>query len=675
MLNIDYEVVKKRGRNPIEYVNLPIMFDIESTSTYVKEHKFACMYAWGLGISDKYYTTGRTWEEFIHLCEELVQYFNLHTKRRIIIYVHNLAFEFQFFRKYFEWEKVFALDVRKVVYTLTSNGIEFRCSYILSGYSLEKLGDKLNFNKLVGDLDYSKVRHYKTDLSIQEWEYIKRDVDIGVKYISEKIKEDGDITKILLTKTSYVRKYCRDNCMKGPKYKMYKNFINNLRLTDKEYLQLKRAFQGGFVHANAIKSGEIIDDVDSWDLCSSYPSVMVCEKFPMSTGTIYKIKDETDFREKLENYCCLFDIKLENVKLKDDVFDSPISVSRCISSINVIEDNGRVYKADSLIITVTELDFKVYEKFYNWDNLQIANFRIYKKSYLPTDLVKSILKLYVDKTTLKDVKGQEYEYGISKEFINSTYGMIVTDIVRDDIEYIEDWSCSSPDVKEKIDEYNEQQSRFLFYPWGVWVTAYARYNVFSAIYNIGEDYIYSDTDSVKFENAHKHLNYFNRYNKVIANKHKQAMLYHNLDYNKYIEPKTKDGVKKVLGVWEHDGSYRRFKTLGAKRYIFEDTKNKLNVTVSGIKKRSLITYLENNSNDIIEMFNKFNNSLNVSKIETGKNTHTYIDNELMFEVTDYLGNSACIYEKSSVHLESVEFTLSLSDKYINFLTGIKELQK
>ena len=47
---------------------------------------------------------------------------------------------------------------------------------------------------------------------------------------------------------------------------------------------------------------------------------------------------------------------------------------------------------------------------YKWEKIRIYNFRRYKKDYLPTDFVKAILKLYRDKTTLKDVTGKEIQY-------------------------------------------------------------------------------------------------------------------------------------------------------------------------------------------------------------------------------------------------------------------------
>ncbi|MFV3037545.1 hypothetical protein ACNI5A_30920, partial [Klebsiella pneumoniae] len=77
------------------------------------------------------------------MLSEIVDILELCPKKRIIIYVHNLAYEFQFFREMLDWEKVFSIDLRKPIYGVTKTGLEFRCSYLLSGYSLAKLGEQL----------------------------------------------------------------------------------------------------------------------------------------------------------------------------------------------------------------------------------------------------------------------------------------------------------------------------------------------------------------------------------------------------------------------------------------------------------------------------------------------------------------------------------------------------
>ena len=104
----NFEVPTIRTNKKIEYLNIESAFDIETTSDIIDGHKVAYMYIWMFGIKlGNEVVYGRTWEDFTNLCERLQQIYNLNSERRLVIYVHNLGYEFQFMRKYFEWENVF----------------------------------------------------------------------------------------------------------------------------------------------------------------------------------------------------------------------------------------------------------------------------------------------------------------------------------------------------------------------------------------------------------------------------------------------------------------------------------------------------------------------------------------------------------------------------------------
>ena len=681
----------------IKYFNVPCSFDIETSSFFRltgngELEKTAIMYEWTFGIYGAV-IVGREWGEFVSMLETICNELNLTNEKRLIVYVHNLSYEFQFMRKWLKWEKVFSLDNRKPIYALTTNGIEFRCSYLLSGYSLEKLGDDLrtyHVKKLVGVLDYEKIRHNKTPLTQDEIAYCVNDVRVVMAYIAERIEQDGGISRIPLTKTGYVRNYCRNSCFyeqgisrkKSFKRARYMDVMKGLRLTPDEYDQLKRAFQGGFTHANPFYSRKVVSGVTSFDFTSSYPCVMLSEQFPMSSSECVEITSKEQFEKNLKLYCCLFDV--EFIGLQSRLwFDSYLSLSRCREVKDAVVNNGRVVSASHLITTVTEQDFKIIKQFYTWEHLKIGTFRRYKKDYLPTDFVKAILKLYRDKTTLKDVDGKEIEYLKSKEMLNSCYGMAVTDIVRPKIIYSEDeWQPPKPPIIENaIKKYNDSRSRFLFYPWGVWVTAYARRNLFTGICEFGNDYVYSDTDSVKVLNAEKHADYIRRYNEAIRAKLVRAMEYHGINPDA-IEPETVEHVKKCLGVWDFDGHYEQFKTLGAKRYLVkyshdernpEKKRGTFNLTVSGLNKKTCVPYLleKYGENGI---FDAFNNELYIPPEYTGKNTHTYIDEPRTGTVVDYLGVTGEYDERSGVHLEKSDYSLKISREYLDYLLDIKTIE-
>ena len=666
MLETDFIKTNKK----VEYLNMPISFDIETSSFYKGDEKVSIMYVWMVNING-YNIVGRKWSEFETLCNKISEVFSLSTNRRAIVYVHNLAYEFQFICKRFNWLKVFAIDVRKPVYALTDLGIEFRCSYLLSGYSLERLGDNLlkyKVNKLVGNLDYSKIRHSETVLTEDELLYCINDVKVVSAYIQERIEHDGDITKLPLTKTGYVRQHCKYSCFgRGKRQnRLYKKMIQSMTLECKEYEQLKRAFQGGFTHANPFYSGKVIENVSSFDFTSSYPTVMISEKFPMMKGERVNITSTNQFDTYLKLYCCLFDVIIEGLESRY-YFDSYISLSRTWDTVRPVVNNGRIVRADKVCMTITEQDYMIINAMYTWDSMKVGNFVIYRKSYLPTQFVTTLLDMYKDKTMLKGIQGKDYEYARSKEMLNSAYGMIVTDICRDDISFVNDeWDSVTPSLEKMINKYNTSKSRFLFYPWGVWVTSYARRNLFTGILECKEDYIYSDTDSIKIINADSHMSYIDKYNNIITQKLLAAMNFHGLDDDN-IFPLTMKGDIKPLGIWDYEGTYDKFKTLGAKRYLVESN-GEYHLTVSGLRKQIAIEYMIQQSDDI---FDFFNDDMYIPKGHTGKMIHTYIDDLREGEIEDYNGIVSDYSEKSSVHLEPCDYSLKISHTYADYLMGLE----
>ena len=665
-----------RDNKRIEYYNVPAGFDIEVSSFYQgekkPENKRGIMYIWQFGIFNLV-TTGRTWKEFEVLISMLQKILSLGENRRLVVYVHNLPYEFQFIRKHFDWDEVFILTERKPVYA-TTGGIEFRCSLKLAGgkalANVAKDLQKYKVEKAVGNLDYEQIRTPLTPLTEKELLYCENDIRVILCYIQEKIEQDGDITKIPLTNTGYVRNYCRKECYS--RWKPYRKVMESLTLEADEYSQLKRAFQGGFTHANAHYVGKVLDKVGSHDFTSSYPAVMVLEKFPMAKAEyISNGISESELMELLITRCCLFDIEIWGLMPK--LFhEHPISRYKCPVCENAIVDNGRIVMAEHIITTITEQDFFVYTEFYTWDRIEIKNLRTYQKNYLPKNFVQSILNLYEKKTVLKDVKGEEINYMISKNMINASYGMAVTDPIRDELTYSDNTFYTIPkNIADGIDKYNTNIRRFLFYPWGVWVTAYARANLFSGIIEMGDDYIYSDTDSIKSMNTERHKDYFNSYNAQILDKIELASQYHNLNKSLFA-PYTKKGKQKIIGVWDDEGVYDKFKTLGAKRYLtmkgVQSTEPKYMITLAGSNKKKTMEYLVGTG----DPFGNFTDGLSIPPENSGRLILSYIDNETTGTVVDMFGVSYEYHELSSIHMEKSEYNLSMSEEFVRYLEGLRD---
>lgn len=671
----------KHVNEGITYYNVASGFDIETTSYMKDDTKTAFMYIWQIGIghgNDVYY--GRTWEELQELCQFLQNYLDLSFNQRLVIYIHNFGYEFQFMRKYFEWdseERIFAVDERKPIRALTTYGIEFRDSYILSGFSLANTAKNLakyKVKKMVGDLDYSLIRHHLTPLSDTEMMYCENDIKVITAYIQEQIEMYKDVTKIPMTNTGRVRDYVRNNCYytsknhrksSKDKYWKYRNIMKDLTIDVEIYQQLKRSFMGGFTHANANYSNVTLENVSSVDFTSSYPAVMISELFPMSRFKPCEFTSMEHFKKCCAKFALVFEVKFTNIRAKISQ-ENYLSESKCVTLIKPVLNNGRVNSAAELTTVITEVDFDIMQNCYEWDEMAISNAKFAYKNYLPKPIIESILKLYQDKTVLKDVEGSEVEYLLSKGMLNSIYGMCVTDIVKDQAVYDENWMFEPVDVPSKIESYNTDMKRFLYYPWGIWVTAYARRNLWTGILAVGDDYIYSDTDSLKVLNYDSHKPYIDWFNNQIIEKMNAMCDYYKLD-KQLLCPKTKEGKVKMIGVWDFEGTYSKFKTLGAKRYLVLDN-GKLKLTVAGLSKQNGINYmLELAGSDVDEVFNIFKDSLYIPADKTGKMTHTYIDEEYKFMVTDYCGNVAIVNPLTGVHLGNCDFTLSINEQYLDFI--------
>ena len=665
----ELQIVKnKKG---MEYYNAASMYDTETSSFFNEEgRKCGITYAFMLGLAG-YVCLLRTWQEFIHCYNILVErYKTEYDKRHLVIYIHNEGYEFQFMRKRFNFVNVFAVDERKPIYAITEDGIEFRDSYILSALSLEKVGEGLRYHhikKAVGNLNYRLIRHSQTPLEPEEVVYCVNDVFVGMAYIDEQIMEYGDITKIPLTNTGRVRDYTRKRCMKNKGYHKLMRYLT-IGSVD-EMLQLKRAFAGGFTHANSCNMGITFEEVFSMDLCSAYPAVMLYCGYPMSRAVRRSIKSYKQLWYFLHNFCCVFDVEFTNLRSVDNAPDHYISSSKCVflegSKYN---DNGRVVEAEKVRITLTDVDFKIINKWYKWDDLKVTNFNTYKRGYLPKEIVECVLEFYKNKTELKDIPDKVEEYMKNKGMLNSIYGMMVTDIIRDLIEFDGmEWNTEEANMEECLNEYNNSHSRFLYYPWGVFITAYVRNIIWGAIGELGDDYIYSDTDSVKFKYMEKHKAYFDGFNEFVVGKLNEAMEHYGIEYEGNCNPKTIKGKEKIIGVFELDGVYKRFKTLGAKRYMYE-TDDGINITVSGVNKKTAMPWL---SKTYSNPFDAFTEGLKIPPEACGKLTHTYIDEHRKGLIEDYTGLVGAYDEYSAIYMEPVGYELTVDGSYIEYIEYLK----
>lgn len=666
--------IKKHDK--IRYLNYPFSFDIETSSFYVDTEKRACMYIWMMSINGEI-VYGRTWGEFMWFMEELRIHLELSYHKRIIIYVHNLSYEFQFLINHVEWTEVFARKKRHPIKGLANECFEFRCSYFLSGLALKHVAKDLTtvkIEKQIGKLNYRLLRHSETVLTPNELKYCEYDVLILHHYIKEEIaKNNGDITKIPLTKTGYVRRYCREYIKKHTNYRRYREQIMKEAPTNEElFTLLHKAFAGGYTHANCEYIFLKTPNVHSIDFTSSYPAQMVAHKYPRGEFVKCQIENKRQFFNLINTKACVFEIRIKGVKSKTS--HHIWSSSKCLygtdKKYNAKIDNGRIMESDEIFTYMTDVDFKNFDMFYEYEDFGVGNFYFTEYGYLPKEIIECALKFYGDKTTLKNVEGMEAEYMVSKGMVNGIYGMMVTNPLNDEIIFEDEkWDKEKPTISIALKKAYGNINQFLCYQWGVWITAWARHELLKGIREINEDVIYCDTDSIKFVNLQKHENYIIEHNKYMIDLLQKSLIFHSIDIDA-INPKDRNGKPHTLGVWTYEGMYDYFKTLGAKRYMTQ-TNGKIKITISGLsneteeEEKNPTRYIIDNGG-----FDYFNDEMTIPASHSMRLTHTYVDDKpYAITINDYTKTPARVSEYRYIHLEATPYSIGMND-FIEFLVGI-----
>lgn len=611
----------------------------------------------------------RTWDE----CIETLQFLNNYAKNlggRLIIWIANLSFEFQFLRKRIKIDSVFARESRKPIY-FTSGYLEFRDCLKLTASNLDYLSKHYcDTKKLVGDLDYNIIRNSKTPITKEEEQYCINDVVILSEFANYCFTEYTDNSQsIPYTSTGIVRQMIKNRVNENDeKRKKITNFISRSYIpSKKKYLvDMQYLFRGGLTHANAYNANRIIKNVYGVDLRSSYPAVMLQEYFPMGVFTDCKIKTDGQYITDniINTKCCIFIAEFTNLRAK--THHTLESKTKIILPQNEIErknalskmkfDNGRLWKCENGIVKVflTELDYDNYTHYYEWDEMKIIYSRCAPRGKLPEYLLAPLRELYAHKDKLKAMGADDSdnplnsEYKITKARINSFFGMCCTRLMFVNPDYD---NVRSIWIKRDSNKSLSQLKRgaFLSPYWGIYITAHARHRLCSVITAIDSDktkndVIYYDTDSIYFQNE-KNLKIIEEYNKRI-----NAM---NSDFD-------------MLGCFDMIDAkpYLQFKTIGAKRYLKQKQSGKIVATIAGLNGKDFTSKYGEKAFEAFTI-----KGFALDSIHTHKNMCFYVDDE----TTDIIDGEE-MHELSCAVISGIGFEIKLLSEYGNvirdYLSGL-----
>lgn len=609
-----------RGRRERKINYAPCGFDIETTND--SGTQAAYMYIWQFAVYGHAYY-GRTWDEFFEFLEMLRGAFT----GDIYIFIHNMGFEMSFLlprlHKKNMIARMFAKAEREPLEIELTNGIIFRDSMAVTNMSLSALAKNYcHTQKLVGDLDYSIPRNSHTTLTKEEFAYCENDVLILSEFAEYLHKEYTDIgEKIPLTLTGIVRRMVK-NEIPHEKLKDIHKRISRLYPADLEEYEREMTylFRGAFCHAQTAICDDVLTDVQSHDLKSAYPAEMAHRLFPMTPfrpANPYKTLEYINSGLAVIMLCEFYDITAKGAH----VLESRHKVLDCEGAE---WENGRLYHADKLVVIMTEVDYTIYSMMYEWKSVEFIGVKTAAKKPLPNYLLNPLFRVYqqkeeIGKTLKADPDNPELRqaYMSVKAKLNSFYGMTVARMNLTSWEFNgEEW------IETPNSTYEKELNKAILSPyWGIYITAYTRLTVCTAIVAIGDKAYYSDTDSIK--HARGCDSYFNEFNENISAINADMCEQYNLNIN----------IFKKLGMFDYEGEYSRFKTLGAKRYITEEH-GVISCTVAGLPKTTFKEFAQQVGND--EAFRlfapdlKFNISGKNAAKYTGETTTT-IDGEKMHE--------------------------------------------
>lgn len=666
--NLNYSTIhtgsKRNGRN---YSTVMCSFDTETTSVIDDLHKASYVYIWSFDV----YSNGVHYTLIERDISKLPKLLNLlsfvitkKSKQKnisVLVGVHNLPYDFTFISKILLIDRLFAKSKRQPL--MFDSGIfHFVDTLAISGMSLEKTGKAYTrTQKMAGDLDYNIKRNTKTPLTKKEERYCFNDVKVVTEYLGYLLITYGTDGFFPTTKTSICRRALKESFNREYPNKDRAEEVKDWLMSElfpetmQEYDCLIRwLFRGGYTHSNASKTGYVLENMKSKDFESSYPAWIAYERFPMSKPEKVKPDEYENVIKSGVQWYGVFTFE----KITSKTQHSIESKHKCVSVLNPIIDNGRIKQAEKLTVMLSDLDWKIYRKFYDWANVSCETlYRFPISGKLPAYVLNPLFNAYTEKTRLKNA-GLDYKE--EKGVVNSFYGMMVTTIPCKNITYIDDWG-SEPMDDEKRRDY--ARSTLLSPYWGIYTTAWARYHLLvDVFYKIGNDAVYGDTDSCKYLNPEKYVKIFETFNKKMAKRRYKFCVENGFDMR----------LMGHLGELTDDGNIVKFKTLGAKRYLFLNDHGNLECTVAGLPKKAFNRYLHQNKvSGLKEVFDCFDFGL---KIKNCKNAHAYVDN-VTDVITDFNGVSEEMHSGSACVIYPIDFEMKETD-YTEFLSWLlKNLER
>ena len=391
--------------------------------------------------------------------------------------------------------------------------------------SVKQMAKAYGLDEGKGELDYEAYREVGHKLTVEEMDYIRRDVQIVAKVLKEFL--DEGLTRMTAGSNALAQYKKMLGGDKGFR-RMYPI------LDETEDAFIRKAYRGGFTYVNPKYQEQLIGEGIVFDVNSLYPSVMAAcdgQLLPYGKPEWFNGEPKLKFPYSLwvAVVTCQFSVKENHIP--------------CIQLKGNWHYNQTEYLERSGIevtFTVTSVDWELITQQYNLRNVSWFGGFYFKAN---DTQFKGYVDKWVEVKNQATIDGNAGKRQIAKLMLNSLYGKFATRIqvqskkpfIYDDVLHFE---LLEPETRDPV-----------YLPVGVFITAWARYKTITSAQKVYDRFIYADTDSLHLVGT---------------------------DIPESIDV---DDVR--LGAWKHESTFTRAKFLRAKCYVEEINENMV-VHVAGM---------------------------------------------------------------------------------------------
>lgn len=384
--------------------------------------------------------------------------------------------------------------------------------------SVRKLAKTFDMPEQKGEIDYEAHREPGHELTTEELDYLRRDVQIVAHALA--LNAEQNLLKMTIGANAF--QFFKESFGK----KRFRKLFPVVPTEVDDFC--RQAYRGGFTYCNPEYAGVDVGPGISVDYNSMYPSMMISKPYPVGEPVLFEGKYVQDDTHPLyvQRLTCMF-----------EMHENSIPMVQLKGSWGFGEHEYVTHSYDPVTITLTSVDLRLFFEMYDVDVQSWDGGAKFAK-------LDNMFKSYVDHWG--DVKRSSTggKRQLAKLMLNNLYGKFAT----------------NPDVTPKYPVMDEagvvhyvlgpDETRDPIYlPVGEFVTAYARETLIHAIMHNRERFLYCDTDSM-------HL---------LGTEPPEGIRTHDTD----------------LCAWKVEGTFMHARHLRAKCYIW-DLNGEVDVTCAGM---------------------------------------------------------------------------------------------